>query len=794
MIENIEKGRGFRGTLNYVFASVDAEKRPRETVEVVGGTMAGRSPRELSAEFGALRRQRPKLGIAVCHASLRLAPGDRPLSREEWAQAGKAWAEGMGFDSYVLVSHGDHLHIVASRIRADGSVVSDSNDFARGERLVRGIEQELGLVRVEASHLLDPTRQREHRKALTRGEVAQAERGQLPPAEFVRQAIERKLNAGPCTAPEFVAALEAEGISVRPNLASTGRLNGFGYEFDNQPMTAKQLGGAYTLKHLQGRGLSYEPSRDHQRLRDRSTRPEGVSPGDRGSSLGADQAAAGANAGADRDGVSELGRSDGPGPGAPGDKPRGTDPGNERRPEQRADGPADGPAEGPRALDDARPAAGRSSDQRDQGADRAEQQSDRGVEQPDGRQPRSDADAADAVGRPAPRVSGGPRPDAATAVRRDRPSPVGDRLPVGGGVVERITDLAAPALAAGRGSVVGASGRGDLADPAAQRADGPEGRPRATDRTALAVERYLHALDAYSYTLAVRRPDGTVIRREALTPDQVRQALPWLRRENALGADVYARPGGTAYVLLDDVPAEQIAAAKAAGHEPALVMETSPGNLAAWVRVGHGLTVPEATELNRAMAKRYGADPAAIDPQHLSRLPGLTNRKPERQRADGQAPFVLIREAWGKVCTAAEKAREWARKALQRRAEQAQAQEATRRLEVIQGAGNRPSREPADAYRHHASQALRADPQASQDRSRLDYRAAQRMLQAGHTRGEVAEGIEAASPELAQRKGEAAAGYAERTAEAAWRSEPVQRHLAAQQAQAEQQRPGLGYR
>jgi len=295
--------------------------------------------------------------------------------------------------------------------------------------------------------------------------------------------------------------------------------------------------------------------------------------------------------------------------------------------------------------------------------------------------------------------------------------------------------------------------------------------------------------------VAVRRQDGTTIRREDLTPDQVRQALPWLRRENALGADVYARPGGTAYVLLDDIPADQLERAKAAGLEPALVMETSPNNLAAWVRVGHGLRREEATELNRAVAKRYGADPAAIDPQHLSRLPGLTNRKPERLRPDGQAPFVLVREAWGKVCSAAERAKEWARQAVLRIAERARAQEAAheaaRRLEAVQAAGNgprrrswEPRRDPPDAYRHHAALAMQADPQACQDRSRLDYRAAQRMIQAGYTTSEVAEGITAASPEIATRKGDAAADYAERTAEAAYQSPHVQQHLAAEQEQA----------
>lgn len=147
---------------------------------------------------------------------------------------------------------------------------------------------------------------------------------------------------------------------------------------------------------------------------------------------------------------------------------------------------------------------------------------------------------------------------------------------------------------------------------------------------------------------------------------------------------MYARPGGTGYVLLDDVPADRLAEAKREGFRPAVVLETSPGNLAAWVRVGPGLRPEEATALNRGMAKRYGADPASIDAGHLSRLPGLTNRKPNRARPDGQAPFVLVREAWGRVCDAAERAKAWARdtvlKLAERRREREAAEDAARRL------------------------------------------------------------------------------------------------------------------
>ena len=66
------------------------------------------------------------------------------------------------------------------------------------------------------------------------------------------------------------------------------------------------------------------------------------------------------------------------------------------------------------------------------------------------------------------------------------------------------------------------------------------------------------------------------------------QAMPWLKRENAKGADVYVRPAGetnAGLVLVDDLNRGQLARMKAAGLTTASVTETSPDNFQAWVRV-----------------------------------------------------------------------------------------------------------------------------------------------------------------------------------------------------------------
>jgi hypothetical protein len=131
---------------------------------------------------------------------------------------------------------------------------------------------------------------------------------------------------------------------------------------------------------------------------------------------------------------------------------------------------------------------------------------------------------------------------------------------------------------------------------------------------------------------------------QLLAPATVR----FLRGQNREGCDVYFRPYAAAdnagYLLLDfdDGPCP-LAAMRAAGHTPAVVVETSPGHQQAWVRVSAGGVPPAwATAVARWLARQYGADPASAEWRHLGRLAGFTNRKPARLQANGLAPWVRL--------------------------------------------------------------------------------------------------------------------------------------------------------
>lgn len=269
MIGKLIKGRGARGLIDYLLDKVDQKGDPRPQARIIGGTFAGRAAREIAAEFGALHALRPRIGVYVVHEALRLPEGDPDLDDETWSQIATRWATEMGFEDFLIVNHGDgHVHIAASRIKRDGSVVSDAQDYRRSETIIRQIEKDFDLTVVESSHLLDQKKAVDHHKAPDRGQIIYSEvSGEAPPSMRIAALIDGIIEDG-ATVSELIEQLEDAGIAVHPNIASTGRVSGLAYEIDGIRVTSKAMGRGFTWSNLQKRGLSYEPDRDDAAIRE----------------------------------------------------------------------------------------------------------------------------------------------------------------------------------------------------------------------------------------------------------------------------------------------------------------------------------------------------------------------------------------------------------------------------------------------------------------------------------------------------------------------------------------------
>lgn len=128
--------------------------------------------------------------------------------------------------------------------------------------------------------------------------------------------------------------------------------------------------------------------------------------------------------------------------------------------------------------------------------------------------------------------------------------------------------------------------------------------------------------------------------------------LRFLRARNREGCDVYIQPYAAdrnpGYILVDldhNSPAI-LEVMRSQGHEPCVVLQTSPGNLQAWVRVSTAPIEPAiASFVGKKLAHAYGGDLASTDWRHLGRLAGFTNKKPQRCNERGYSPWVKVLHA-----------------------------------------------------------------------------------------------------------------------------------------------------
>ncbi|HKU24505.1 MAG TPA: DNA-primase RepB domain-containing protein [Candidatus Sulfotelmatobacter sp.] len=183
--------------------------------------------------------------------------------------------------------------------------------------------------------------------------------------------------------------------------------------------------------------------------------------------------------------------------------------------------------------------------------------------------------------------------------------------------------------------------------------------------TKQAIRRQLAAMPNESYLIrlihSVRRrpaPGQRLWTAQELAGDHV---VCFLRAHNRLGFNVYLWPyaerrnAGYIFLDLDHAPTYVLEDMRIHGHEPCVVLETSPGHLQAWVRVSTTPLEPAlATTLGRILAERYGGDRASTDWRHLGRLAGFSNLKPAICALTGVAPTVQIVHAEPVLASAAQ--------------------------------------------------------------------------------------------------------------------------------------------
>lgn len=138
MIGKISKGRGFFGCLSYVLG--------KEGAKILDGNVMGNEPSVLARQFRFCCQANRRVERTVFHATLATSSAE-PLDEATWRALARDYLSEMEFNDvpYLLVKHSDtahhHVHIVAGRVRADGSCVSDKYDYHRSFKAIRRLEQ-----------------------------------------------------------------------------------------------------------------------------------------------------------------------------------------------------------------------------------------------------------------------------------------------------------------------------------------------------------------------------------------------------------------------------------------------------------------------------------------------------------------------------------------------------------------------------------------------------------------------------------------------------------------------------
>jgi hypothetical protein len=146
--------------------------------------------------------------------------------------------------------------------------------------------------------------------------------------------------------------------------------------------------------------------------------------------------------------------------------------------------------------------------------------------------------------------------------------------------------------------------------------------------------------------LAVRRPGGTMLWQRDLPLEAL--PLPWLRAENAHGADLYIRPArgqDWPMVFLDDV-AVPVALATVRTEGGLAVQTSSVGGCHLWLPCARALDEAERHHVQRWLAGRLGADYGSISGEHLGRLAGFKNWK----RGGCWVNVLAIPDEPGRMC------------------------------------------------------------------------------------------------------------------------------------------------
>ncbi|MBW4571217.1 MAG: relaxase/mobilization nuclease domain-containing protein [Tolypothrix carrinoi HA7290-LM1] len=271
MIPKIFKHGNFLPTLKYVLG--------KEGALIIGTNMNSATPNELAREFSLAKRSNPEFKNACAHIILSIPHRSSEHLKGEYHEhlddlqygtVGQRFLEEMEYlgeglqkSQYVMGRHTDreheHIHIIASRIKMDATVVSDSWDYSRAEVAARKLEKEFGLEATPCSSEKVVQKLQEIgieasvtstlRKPQTIKQLKHTS-GKPPVVELIADAVDEACSDKP-TFTQLVSRLKEKNIIVHPKLDNQDNILGIAYEINDVKIAGYKIGKGYSFPGLQ---------------------------------------------------------------------------------------------------------------------------------------------------------------------------------------------------------------------------------------------------------------------------------------------------------------------------------------------------------------------------------------------------------------------------------------------------------------------------------------------------------------------------------------------------------------
>ncbi|MET9812598.1 mobilization protein [Streptomyces sp. NPDC006355] len=291
MVPDVSAGNSTLGLINYLFGKGRRDEHTDPHIvaawDMAGAPDPGRDPeatytllaRHLDHHVDLRTRELggKKPPQHVWHCPVRTAPGDRYLTDAEWAEVARRVAAATGIAPegdekacrWIAVRHADdHIHILATTVRADGRRPRTNRDGWRAQQECRKIEAEFGLRRLKSGDLTAP-------RTPTGAERAKAERqghGQAAREWLREQAY--AVAAAVRSIDEYFTVLRSLGILVRPRIGpETGEVTGYSLAAPGDTASGEPIwyGGSKLAPDL-----SYKRLCEHLPTQDVADRPQQV--------------------------------------------------------------------------------------------------------------------------------------------------------------------------------------------------------------------------------------------------------------------------------------------------------------------------------------------------------------------------------------------------------------------------------------------------------------------------------------------------------------------------------------